>query len=264
MKGGPLLAEAIEAYASGDYVDICTWTQRSHGGNGIFEAWDVIRIESIPHEVREVAERLYATIMAQDAEPLDLTRTEVNPGGRCYKEGGRGRALRYGLAPEVGTILRWGVKSTSAHPGWEYRVACDEAPGMNCVGNWNGRTLVRDGAEVIAYHIKGATRYIDMSEHSEWDQAEAIVAGDYMVKAVRRETYTTDVGTYDFVKVSPRQYALLHGQELEPFVSKRGEDMVRFGTHVYPASDMDKPTMQTSEEIMGTVPIIHIYLEELR
>ena len=122
---------------------------------------------------------------------------------------------------------------------------------------------MRDGAEVIAYHIDGATRYLDISAHSDWDQAEALVAGSYEVIDIRREVYTTDIPTYDFVKITPRQYALLHNEQLEPFVSKRGEDMVRFGTHTYPASKMDDATVSTDEMIMGTVPIIHIYLREL-
>lgn len=177
--------------------------------------------------------------MESNSTPLDLVRTEINHGGALESDGWLGRSARYGLAPEVGDVLQWGIKSASYDPEWVYRIVNDMVPGMvDC----EGRTIARDGAEVVAYHIEQARRYLDIAHLSDWNQSEALVAGSYEVIGAEREVIES---------------------EIEHFITKKGEPFIRYGGHTRCAADIDSKVVNTFKCPGCMVPVTHIRLREL-
>ena len=255
--------DAIKAYTEGGYIEICQHTQDAHGGSGPWEDRGVL-IGEIDASTAETAEALFQFIAQACATPEGLTRTEVDWSDSTVGDGAPGRSERFGTRPEVGQRLSWGVKSASAHPDWARLVARMEAPGMSMSAKRNGYSHIEDGAEVIAYHIENATRYIDTFDRSQYDQRECLVCGEYVVTSVTEEDVPTDVESGDFNVITAAEQAAREGVEPEWFTSKRGNAMVCYGTHAYPAEYWDQPKIVLFDEpIYLTVHIVHVYLKEI-
>lgn len=257
------MTDAVKAYAEGGYIEICQHTQDVHGGSG---PWDdrCSLIGEIDASTAETAEALFQFIAQASATPVSLTRTEVDWSGFTVGDGAPGRSERYGTRPEVGQRLSWGVKSASAHPDWARLVARMEAPGMSMSAKRNGYSHIKDGAEVIAYHIENATRYIDISDLSQYDQRECLVCGEYVVTSVTEEDVSTTVESGGFNAITASEQAAREGAEPEWFTSKHGNAMVRYGTHTYPAEYWDQPKITLIDEpIYLTAHIVHVYLKEV-
>lgn len=255
--------DMIETYTNGDYIDICQLTQDAHGGSGPWENRQ-FHLNDVDESVAAAAEDLYQMISNATGAPEDLTRTEVDWSGATMHEGAPGRSERFGMRPEVGQRLSWGVKSTSAAHDWAQQVARMEAPGMSMCAKRNGYSHIRDGAEVVAYHVQGATRYLDISGCSPYDQDERLVCGDYIVTDVVEEDIPTSAEKPNqYAMITAAEQAAREGVEPEWFTSKKGNAMVRYGNHVYPAEFWDQPKIALMDEpICFTAHIVHIYLKE--
>ena len=261
------MADTLDRYIHGQYGSVADIMQEKYGGSSIWEKRDTFSsysaIEVATAEELKEADLMYNLVADQANTPRTLIRTEVNSGGVVYSQRGIGteKSYRYGMAPEVGQELSFGVKSSSMDSSFAEKIAKNEIAGMGSLSY----TVADDAGEVLAYRIKDATRYLDISSLSEFEtQQEALIAGRYRVVGVEKTSVATATEDYFAeVKLTMREYAEQKGYELEFFTSKKGAEMVRAGNKTYPISALDTPTIRTGEFARKRVNITYVDLVEI-
>lgn len=265
-------------YIHGGYGGMTSWTQFKHGGDGPWESrysdysdrhLKNVR-DSIPDDRKADGERLYSMVMQQDEPPRTLVRTEDDYGGGTANAP---RSTRLDeKPPEVGEVLSFGVKSASKDVDFAEKIAADAIPGMGSMSF----SHLDAGGRVVAYRVHEATRYLDISEYSDFvAQDEALIAGDYRVTGTHVEQVVVGTRakekTVELPPITPREKLAQAGGELEYFTSKKsGKEMVRSSANPsmsFAVADLDVPKLrqtQTVEEIEElTVEVLYIDLEEI-
>lgn len=181
-----------------------------------------------------------------------------------------GRAI-----PKEGDVLEWGLTSTSKDSAFVGNVASESVEGLSAVGDTTlsgERALpmyARDES-LVAFEFSEA-HALDVSgigaRFGYERQAEVLVSGRYRVTGVTDEVLDTGIRKEQPTHLTPRQYAERNGLEIEHFTSKKGKDMIRFGSDnstARPASSIDQP--QSAFAVYGNyeVTVHHVRLELAR
>lgn len=229
--------------------------QFSPWSNGVDDRFFLERGE-ITEKIRANANKLMDTIRAQPKSDRELVR--VNFAGT--------REI-----PKVGEQITWGVRSTSKANANEFAhaIANDAIDGLKPVADTAPPPWER--GDLVTFHIQGKTAQLDISETAATEvfreQQEVLVSGRFEVSKVEKEIFETKYEIVEGYKgTTPREYAAKEGLELEYFTSKKGVDMVRFGSRTYPVDKLDVPTTALgSTEIITrpTVTIQHVYLKPI-
>jgi len=266
--------QLLREYTAGRYEEIVGTSEALHGDLSVWTShyvrdkdFAVKFLKGNSEEFTVNVERLYSAICVSENEPRDIIRTACRYGAddtawlrlRGYSRANPG----IGSSPAIGTALRFGIKSASATHRFAHRVAMGTMPGIGDPYT----TLARTGGDVLAYRVRNARRYLDISAYSDYaEQQEVLIAGPYTVANVTTEAVTAKTGRSIEQTISPREHAARLGVEPVFFTSKSGQDMVQAGTHVYPADRVDDATcIRTGGLYDETRPvnIVWVDLEEL-
>lgn len=198
-----------------------------------------------PEELRQ-ARAIVSEIEAQKLTSVPVIRTEWRSD-----------------APSVGNEITWGLKSASLDKNFAHKVASGQIEGMN--GFLLKGQLPSEQGHLVAYHIEGQHRHLDISTISDYaEQREVLLHGRYKVTKTSEEFFDTGILTNRAITMTPREYAASEGLSIEHFTSKKGIEMARFGTHTYPLDKMDIPSMAfKSGTKTDRVKIVHVYLSSV-
>ena len=202
---GGALSEAIHEFTDGGYLAIRTAAEHLQGKSvdmGFVDENDISHAKALMGAVEK------------GGKPIDITRTIVSD-----------------RVPSIGDSVSFTLSSGSTRKDWAAAIAKEQVVGMGA--NWNSDNPWRTiQTPVVAYHIGGQTKYVDVSKSSAYkDQKEAIFSGNYKVAGVTKETVDTGIssGRTTEVRLSPQEYAKKHNMPISTFTSKKGKTMYQIG-----------------------------------
>ncbi len=202
-----VLGEAIDVFTHGQYSAI---RDAAKGESG---SW-------ISSKDQEYAKALMAAVEKGGA-PIDLTRTETRKNGNI---------------PAVGDSIDFTLSSASTRKDWAKAIAKESVVGMGA--NINAEDYDEQlRAPVVAYSIKGQTKYVKANSRDYASQKEAIFSGKYKVAKVSKETFDTGIVVAKAEnRITPKQYAKKYGMAISTFTSKKGTAMYQIGENGKPGS----------------------------
>ena len=203
------LRQTIKEYTTGNYEDICAYSQYLANGDSdkspslwykSKEEWEEKELPKIDDSIKESVQEITDLINTQEvsSEPLVRIERSQNPA-------------------KEGDILDFGIKSTSASEDFVKQTADGNMEGIdfdllkeNNNGEWTEYRFVN-------------SKSLDISSMSEYpDQNERLVCGQY--KVVNTEVIKAEKPHW----VTESKPISEVAENVEPFVSKSGKDMIRY------------------------------------